>query len=167
MFLIDYQIEVADTAGLPDENAIARYAEVAARGIRDRESSMTVRIVDEAESQDLNCTYRHVDRPTNVLSFPAEIPEDLPPELAEELMGSFIGDLVICKSVVEREAREQHKTAAEHWAHMIVHGTLHLLGFDHITDEEAEIMESREIAVLKELGFPDPYQDDEPDSENP
>ena len=82
-------------------------------------------------------------------------------------MGSFIGDLVICKSVVEREAREQHKTPAEHWAHMVVHGTLHLLGFDHITDEEARVMESRETAVLQELGFPDPYRDDEQDPDNP
>ena len=168
MFLIDYQIAVADTAGLPDEDDIVRYAETAARGIRDKEAGMTVRIVEEEESQDLNSSFRKVNRPTNVLSFPAEVPEELPPELIEELhCGTYLGDLVICKSVVEREAREQHKTPAEHWAHMVVHGTLHLLGFDHITDEEARVMESRETAVLQELGFPDPYRDDEQDPDNP
>jgi probable rRNA maturation factor len=89
-----------------------------------------------------------------VLSFPAEVPEgilDIP----------LLGDLVICVPVVEREAREQGKTAEAHWAHLVIHGCLHLLGYDHLEDEEAEEMEALERELLSELGYPDPYADDE------
>ncbi|WP_406038369.1 rRNA maturation RNase YbeY [Succinimonas sp.] len=160
MITIDYQIAVKDPSGLPEEADLVKYAETAAQDLV-ANAAMTVRIAEEDESHALNMEYRHVDRPTNVLSFPYELPEDLPPEAREELPENYLGDLVICKSVVEREAREQNKTPEEHWAHMVVHGTLHLLGFDHITDEEALEMETRETAALRELGFPDPYQDDE------
>ena len=160
MITIDYQIAVKETSGLPEEADLVKYAETAARDLTDN-ASMTVRIAEEDESHALNMEYRHVDRPTNVLSFPYELPEDLPPEALAEFPENYLGDLVICKSVVEREAREQNKTPEEHWAHMVVHGTLHLLGFDHITDEEAREMETRETAALRELGFPDPYRDDE------
>ena len=110
---------------------------------------MTVRIVDEAESHDLNLTYRGKDRPTNVLSFPFECPDEV--ELP------LLGDLVICRQVVEREAIEQEKPLMAHWAHMIVHGSLHLLGYDHIEDDEAEEMESLETKIMQGLGFADPY----------
>ena len=110
---------------------------------------MTVRIVDEAESHDLNLTYRGKDRPTNVLSFPFECPDEV--ELP------LLGDLVICRQVVEREAIEQEKPLMAHWAHMIVHGSLHLLGYDHIEDDEAEEMESLETEIMQGLGFADPY----------
>jgi probable rRNA maturation factor len=114
------------------------------------DTEVSVYIVDEPESQELNLRYRQQDKPTNVLSFPA----DIPPELNLPILG----DLVICAPVVEREAVEQHKTLEAHWAHMVVHGTLHLLGYDHITDPEAEEMESLETRILTEMGFPAPYE---------
>ena len=117
------------------------------------EAEVTVRIVDEAESNELNLTYRGKDKPTNVLSFPFEAPPGL--ELP------LLGDLVICRQVVEREAEEQGKPLMAHWAHMVVHGSLHLLGYDHIDDEEAEEMEQLERDIMQELGFADPYLNDE------
>lgn len=113
---------------------------------------LTIRVVDEAESQALNHEYRGKDKPTNVLSFPFEVPEHV------EL--SLLGDLIICYQVVEREATEQNKTNLAHWAHMVVHGVLHLLGYDHIDDDEAEEMEAIEVKVLTLLGFANPYSTD-------
>ncbi|MCW9024718.1 MAG: rRNA maturation RNase YbeY [Gammaproteobacteria bacterium] len=114
------------------------------------ECELTVRIVDEEESAALNEQYRDKQGPTNVLSFPFECPPEV------EL--NLLGDLVICAPVVEREAQEQQKTVTAHWAHMLVHGCLHLLGHDHLTETEAEGMEQREIAILNELGFSNPYE---------
>ncbi len=114
-------------------------------------SELTIRIVDETEGRQLNHDYRGRDKPTNVLSFPFDAPPGI------EL--NLLGDLVICAPVVEREAQEQGKQEIAHWAHLVVHGTLHLLGFDHIEDEEAEEMEALETRILAELGFPDPYQE--------
>jgi probable rRNA maturation factor len=111
---------------------------------------LCVRIVGAAASRRLNGTYRGKDKPTNVLSFPASQQE-------LELEG-LIGDLVICAPVVAREAREQGKDARAHWAHMVTHGTLHLLGFDHQDDREARRMERLEAAILQHLGYPDPYR---------
>lgn len=113
-------------------------------------TEVSVYIVDEAESQEFNLRYRQQNKPTNVLSFPADIPA--------ELNLPLLGDLVICAPVVEREAAEQHKTLEAHWAHMVVHGTLHLLGYDHITDPEAEEMENLETRILTQMGFPPPYE---------
>jgi len=115
-----------------------------------------VRYVEPAESRSLNAGFRHRDRPTNVLSFPAS--DD--PARFEVLPGAelpYIGDLVICPTVVEAEAAEQGKSRRAHHAHMVVHGILHLLGYDHLTGDEAEQMESIEIRVLATLGYPDPY----------
>ena len=114
-------------------------------------AEVSIYIVDEAEGQELNSQYRGKDYPTNVLSFPADI--------AEEVGIPLLGDLVICAPVVEREAQEQNKALAAHWAHMLVHGTLHLIGFDHIDDDEAEQMESLETQIVTGLGYPAPYQD--------
>jgi probable rRNA maturation factor len=108
-----------------------------------------VRIVGPAESRGLNQRYRGKDRPTNVLSFPSS------PE--ERTLTRALGDLVICAAVVTREAREQCKPLAAHWAHMVVHGTLHLLGFDHERERDARRMEGRERALLARLGLGDPY----------
>lgn len=116
---------------------------------------MTVRIVDLEESQQLNRDYRQKDKPTNVLSFEFEQPPGLV-GLGEEL--PYLGDLVICAEVVALEALEQHKTLESHWAHMIVHGTLHLQGYDHIEDNEAELMEGLEIQIMQGLGFTNPYE---------
>lgn len=110
---------------------------------------LTIRIVEAAESQDLNNTYRQKDKPTNVLSFPFESPEGVPLQL--------LGDLVICAPIVRQEAKEQQKTLLSHWAHMVIHGSLHLLGFDHIEEEEAEEMEALETRIMANLGFADPY----------
>jgi probable rRNA maturation factor len=115
------------------------------------EAELTIRIVDASESQQLNHDYRDKDKPTNVLSFPFEAPPGI--ELP------LLGDLVICASVVENEALEQQKALEAHWAHMVVHGCLHLLGYDHIEDAEAEEMESLETTLITGLGFPDPYKE--------
>lgn len=114
-----------------------------------------IRLVDNAESQSLNLHYRHKDKPTNVLSFPSELPEEILPMLDEVPLG----DLVICIPVVLQEAAEQHKTPEAHFAHMVVHGTLHLMGYDHeLGAQEAAEMEALEIQVLQQLGFGNPYE---------
>lgn len=113
------------------------------------EIELTIRIVDEKESQSLNTQYRNMHKPTNVLSFPFEAPAQIEMNL--------LGDLVICAPVVSSEAKEQSKAEISHWAHMVVHGTLHLQGYDHIVEKEAEIMEALEIKTLNKLGFDNPY----------
>lgn len=122
---------------------------------------ITVRLVDIEESQALNLDYRGKDKPTNVLSFPFEMPEILSQQDADEdsKIPSLLGDLVVCSQVVEAEAKQQNKPNLDHWAHMIVHGCLHLLGYDHIEDAEADEMEGLEITILKQLSIDDPYQD--------
>lgn len=145
---VDLQIATENIEGLPTEEQIVQWATAAVQPEGD-EVEMTVRIVDEAESHELNLTYRGKDRPTNVLSFPFECPDEV--ELP------LLGDLVICRQVVEREAAEQGKPLMAHWAHMVVHGSLHLLGYDHIEDDEAEEMESLETQIMQGLGFDDPY----------
>ncbi|RYY80561.1 MAG: rRNA maturation RNase YbeY [Moraxellaceae bacterium] len=118
---------------------------------------ISVRLVDATESQSLNLHYRQKDKPTNVLSFPSELPEEILPMLAQ----SPLGDLVICIPVVVAEALEQHKTSEAHFAHMVVHGTLHLMGYDHeLGATEATEMEAIEIKVLQQLGFANPYEID-------
>ena len=145
---VDLQIATENIEGLPTEEQIVQWATAAVQPEGD-EVEMTVRIVDEAESHELNLTYRGKDRPTNVLSFPFECPDEV--ELP------LLGDLVICRQVVEREAAEQEKALIAHWAHMVVQGSLHFLGYDHIEDDEAEEMESLETQIMQGLGFDDPY----------
>lgn len=146
---VDIQNACAD-AEPPAAAALERWLHAVLAPRRDS-AELTVRIVDEAEITELNARYRGKDYPTNVLSFPA----DLPPELQLPLLG----DIVICAPVIEREAQEQHKSSEAHWAHMVVHGTLHLLGYDHIDDAEAEAMEHLEIEILHHLDYPNPYAD--------
>ncbi len=150
--IIDLQIATENSADLPTEQQIQQWANAAVRA-ENVEPEITVRIVDEAESHQLNLTYRGKDKPTNVLSFPFEGPDEV--ELP------LLGDLVICRQVVEREAQEQGKPLTAHWAHMVVHGSLHLLGYDHIEEDEAEEMESLESQIMRSLGFADPYLLDE------
>lgn len=115
-------------------------------------SDITVRIVGEEESQHLNRDYRAKDAPTNVLSFPSDLPDFIEEPL--------LGDLIICAQVVNREATTQNKIIEAHWAHMVVHGTLHLLGYDHIEDDDANTMEALETSLLTSLGYNAPYADE-------
>lgn len=140
--------DASGVPGVPAEAEFRRWAEAALSGRR-AEAELAIRVVDEAESAELNSRYRGKVGPTNVLSFVAELPTGVPL--------SVLGDLVICAPVVAREAREQGKTAEAHWAHLVVHGCLHLLGFDHEAETEAKAMESLERRILAGLGFPDPY----------
>ena len=110
---------------------------------------LTIRLVNCEESQQLNCQYRNKDKPTNVLSFPFEVPDGI------EL--NLLGDLIICIEVMKKEALEQKKDLFDHWAHLVIHGCLHLVGFDHISDSEALEMESIEITILAKLGIKNPY----------
>lgn len=140
---------VGGDVNLPGDEDIHRWAAAAVRGRRDT-AELSVRIVDAQQSAELNRRYRHKEGPTNVLSFPFDAPAgvDLP----------LLGDLVICAEVVESEARQQGKPLMAHWAHMVVHGTLHLLGFDHIESKDAAVMEQQEINILRQLGVTNPYE---------
>ncbi|MBT0725474.1 rRNA maturation RNase YbeY [Rosenbergiella sp. S61] len=147
--ILDLQNVCASAEGLPSEAQFHRWLTAAVSPFQ-AVSEVTIRLVDEAESHELNHTWRGKDKPTNVLSFPFEAPpgiEDFP----------LLGDLIICRQVVEQEAVEQQKTLEAHWAHMVIHGSLHLLGYDHIVDEEAEEMEALETEIMLALGYPDPY----------
>ncbi len=136
---------------VPDKTALAQWARAALAGAP-TSAEVTVRIVDEPESAALNERYRRKQGATNVLSFPY----DEPPAAD----GRLSGDLVICAPVVQREARAQGKPETAHWAHMVVHGIMHLRGYDHIDEQEAARMEGLEVEVLRKLGFPNPYSDD-------
>lgn len=151
---------LADTtllASLPTVEDFQRWANAAltAAGCEHDAVSLDIRIVCEAESQALNLEYRDKDKPTNVLSFRSDLPE----ALLAELDDVPLGDLAICAEVVTREAEEQGKSLMAHWAHMTVHGVLHLLGHDHIEAAEAALMEPLEIAILADLGWDSPYDD--------
>ena len=138
----------------PDDAMMREWADMAFSG-HSAAGELVIRIVDAAESRALNGQYRSKDKATNVLSFPAEtLPEGFP-ELAAE---QALGDLVICASVVADEAGEQSKPLDAHWAHMLIHGCLHLLGYDHIEAEQAERMEALERQLLAKLNFSDPYE---------
>lgn len=145
---LDLQL-ASEAPNLPTESQFQLWLEAAILPFQEI-AEVTVRIVDEEESQQLNFDYREKDKPTNVLSFPFELPPGV-----EEL--PLLGDLVICAQVVAAEAKEQGKELHHHWAHMVVHGCLHLLGFDHINDADAEEMEAEEILILQQLGIKNPY----------
>lgn len=145
------QIEIQavfESADQPDRQQIQLWVDTALAGY-DRDTEIVVRIVDEQESAELNEQYRHKQGPTNILSFPADLPEEVDLDL--------LGDLVICAPVLEKEALEQNKLLTHHWAHIIVHGVLHLLGYDHIDDNDAELMENKEIEILNKLNINNPY----------
>ena len=149
---VDLQIATISKEQLPTVTLIEQWVQTAitagSKSVKE-EAELTVRIVDNTESQQLNNQYRNKNKPTNVLSFPFQNPPGLTLPL--------LGDLVICKKIVENEALEQNKKLTEHWAHMLIHGTLHLLGYDHIEQQEALEMENLETKLLIELGFTDPY----------
>jgi len=140
--------------GVPDDAAFQRWVKAALSGRRER-AALALRIVDDEEGQRFNREYRARDYATNVLSFPADLPEGLP----DEVRCFELGDLLMCAPVVAREAIDQHRSEADHWAHMVVHGVLHLLGHDHQQTDEARTMELLETQILAGLGIADPYLD--------
>lgn len=154
---LDFYLDInSDSGDIPDEAAMRLWVCAALDGRRD-EAELSVYVVDDEEGAEFNQRYRGKPGATNVLSFPAEL--DLPEPLP------LLGDLVICAPVVSREAREQEKSVTAHWCHMLVHGTLHLLGYDHLDEDEAETMEQLETELLLSLGFPAPYASDDTPSD--
>ena len=150
--VVDFALAAADD-GLPPEAQFRRWVG-AVVGSRRPAAEVSIRIVSTEEMRGLNQRWRGKDRPTNVLAFPAELPEGLPEDLGPPLLG----DIVLCRDIVLEEARDQGKPLDAHWAHLTIHGALHLIGYDHGNPEEAEIMESIERETLRELGYPDPYE---------
>lgn len=149
---LDLQIAV-DGAYIPAETDLQRWLN-ATIDTRRSEAEISIRVVDLEESRELNNHYRQKDKPTNVLSFPFDVPDGIP----EEEINHLLGDLVICAPVVASEAEQQNKPLDHHWAHMVVHGILHLLGYDHLEEDEAAQMEQLERDILAQLSIPDPYQ---------
>ncbi|MEN8166118.1 MAG: rRNA maturation RNase YbeY [Pseudomonadota bacterium] len=150
---LEVEVQIAtESEELPTEEDLLLWVRAA---LLDREApaELVIRIVDEPESRQLNHDYRGKESPTNVLSFPFQAPPEVPSEL--------LGDLVICAPLVAKESREQGKQVWAHWAHMVVHGVLHLQGYDHQTDAEAERMEGLERTILQRLHFSDPYNEED------
>jgi len=153
--VIDLQIACEQTklpSKLPNQAQFQLWVDTALATVSsnlEQEFELTIRLVNNEESQQLNSQYRGKNKPTNVLSFPFEVPDGV------EL--NLLGDLIICIEVMKQEAEEQNKALFDHWAHLVVHGCLHLVGFDHISDSEALEMESIEITILAKLGINNPY----------
>lgn len=142
---LDVQI-VSKNSNIPEVEDFENWARAV---VSDEETSACLRVVDELEAQSLNKQYRKIDKATNVLSFPAEIPPQIDMK--------FLGDIVICAQVVEEEAQKQGKPSSAHWAHLLVHGLLHLQGYDHQDDPAANKMETLEIEILRKLNISNPY----------
>lgn len=152
---VEFEVQrVSTSASIPDDERFRLWAETALAG-KGENFSFGIRVVDEDEAQRFNREYRHKDYATNILSFPTDLPEDLP----EDIRHSQLGDLLICAPVVTREALQQQRSELDHWAHLLVHGILHLLGYDHERAEDADVMESLETEILAKLGIGDPYQE--------
>ncbi|SMN12216.1 Metal-dependent hydrolase YbeY, involved in rRNA and/or ribosome maturation and assembly [uncultured Candidatus Thioglobus sp.] len=132
-----------------DEPHLSSILQQVLNDLKQGESELLIRIVDKAEIQDLNNQYRHKNKPTNVLSFPSDLPE--------EIGEAILGDVIICTDIVREEAQYQGKTFNNHLIHIAVHGTLHLLGYDHIQEDGAQIMEALEIKILQDLSIENPY----------
>lgn len=150
-----YQITIqfmTDKLHVPKPSLLRKWS-IQALNKKIKTAELTIRIVDINEMTTLNSTYRHKKGPTNVLSFPFSVPQEI------EFAQSILGDIVICAPIVYQEALAQNKPLDAHWAHMIVHGVFHLLGYDHELDNEAHIMETLEVEVLESLGFANPYND--------
>jgi probable rRNA maturation factor len=148
---IALQNEIGSTT-VPSIESIQKWVETAYQG--NSNTSLCIRIVDVTEGEQLNAAYRGKAYATNVLSFPFEAPP-IPVEVS--FLSSYLGDLALCEPVIQHEAIEQQKVLMQHWAHLIIHGILHLQGYDHITESEAHQMESLEIRLLEHLGFANPY----------
>ncbi|WWO96670.1 MAG: rRNA maturation RNase YbeY [Candidatus Dasytiphilus stammeri] len=152
--ILNLQIVCQERVQLPTADHFSRWVEAVLFFLKFQKSQeVTIRIVDTDESKALNLRYRRKNIATNILSFQFERPS------INYLKSSFLGDLVICGSIVEKEAQEQQKILREHWAHMVIHGSLHLLGYDHITLENAKNMEVIETQIMRNLGYSDPYKE--------
>jgi probable rRNA maturation factor len=150
---LDLDIQrITQLQGLPTTDEFRMWVSAALAGRR-QEAELAIRLVDDEESRRLNHQYRGKDKSTNVLSFPVDLPE--------EVASPLLGDLVICAPVVRREAEQQGKSEYAHWAHMVVHGVLHLLGYDHQNADDATAMESLEREILSGMKLPDPYKETE------
>lgn len=149
---LDVQREVE---ALPKNEEILKWLNETLAFEQHEDTEITIRFVGEKESAELNEQYRHKAGSTNVLSFPFEMPVGV----EDEVELNLLGDLIICTDVVKKQAKQQKKEELAHWAHMVVHGTLHLLGYDHLTDADANVMESKEIQILSQLGYSDPYRE--------
>ena len=153
-----FQLEIqCDEALVVDADWLKKCAAQAYSG-KSEQGSAVLRIVGRDEAQTLNRDYREKDYATNILSFPSDY-GDLPEGVLDEEEAGYLGDLVVCAEVVYDEAQQQQKTLSDHWAHLVIHGVLHLQGYDHIEEEEAQEMESLEVKLLSELGVPDPYNE--------
>lgn len=155
--MLQLEIQNPDRVALPDSEWLMHCAARAYQGEFEAPSAV-LRVVGVEEGRSLNNSYRDKDYATNILSFPSDF-SDLPAEVLDEEDAAYLGDLVVCAEVVEKEALAQKKTKEQHWAHLLIHGVLHLQGYDHITEDEAAVMEAIEIKLLGELGIPDPYNE--------
>jgi len=158
--IIDLQV-ASQSSELPTLSQLEQWTKLALQ-TPDSAAEITIRLVDDEESHALNLQYRGQDKATNVLSFPFEQPHFKDPELAAQMAAelgevSYLGDLVVNAPLLAQEAAQQHKNVTDHWAHLIIHGTLHLQGFDHIEEQEAEAMEALEGQLLATLNIANPY----------
>ena len=155
---VDVQCMYADVT-VPSDQSLRQWAAattsflVKEKLLEDQDFEIAILVVDKVESQLLNYQYRQKDCPTNVLSFPFEVPNIFKLHQATNILG----DIIICAPIIEIESQQQNKGIKEHWAHMVVHGVLHLLGYDHLNDSDANIMEGLEIKILSTLGYTNPY----------
>jgi probable rRNA maturation factor len=146
---VDVQ-RACETASLPDDKAFHDWVSGACSHIKKADAEICIRLVDSEAMAELNQTYRQREGATNILSFEMELPD--------MIESNEMGDLVICAPLVQEEARQQNKPEMHHWAHLVIHGLLHLAGYDHTTDNEARAMETMEISILSDMNIPDPYQ---------
>lgn len=150
-FYIDIQNELP---ALPfSEEQLIRWA-TSALETQVNHAELTIRFITSDEMTQLNHQYRHKNKPTNVLSFPSELPQDI----MSQLEMPYLGDIIICPEVLANESQEQQKDLEFHWAHIVIHGVFHLLGYDHIEDGDAEVMQGLEIKILQKLNYPNPYE---------
>ena len=151
-YIISIQNTIENDSAIPSSSSLRQWAHfVLSKKIKKAE--ICIRIVSTQESKELNCRYRQKDYPTNVLSFSCELPQGI------KLATPYLGDIILCADVIKQEAEEQEKSLEAHWAHMVIHGTLHLLGYDHIKEHEANEMEKLETDLLSQLSYPPPYGD--------
>ncbi len=152
-YYVDIQHECSDSVPVSDET-LTNWVTLSLKSHREK-AELTLRFVDAPEMIELNHAYRKQNKVTNVLAFPATLPKDI------ELDFPLLGDIIICPSVLRDESQSLHIGLNAHWAHIVIHGVLHLLGYDHINDSDTEIMQRLEISLLSTLGFANPYQTEE------